>query len=267
MTRPDTIVECLGLGRSYGDRVAVDSIAFSMAEGEFFALLGPNGAGKSTLLNMLTTLVAPSRGEARVAGADIRREADRVRAALGIVFQDSSLDDRLTAAQNLRIHAALHGMGRAGPEAVAAGLAWAGLEAVADQRVGRLSGGMRRRLELARALMHRPRLLILDEPTLGLDVQARRDLWSRIATLRDRGLSVLMTTHFIQEAEACSRVGVIDGGRLVALGTPLELRARHGGTGLEDVFVTLTGQKPRDGDAGGRERPAVARKRAGAWIR
>jgi ABC-2 type transport system ATP-binding protein len=158
-------------------------------------------------------------------------------------------------------------MGRASADAVAAGLAWAGLEEVADRRVGSLSGGMRRRLELARALMHRPRLLVLDEPTLGLDVQSRRDLWGRIATLRDAGLSVLMTTHIIQEAEACSRVGVIDRGRLVALGTPAALRARHGGGALEDVFVALTGQRPRDGEAQRLERPVFGQKRAGAWGR
>jgi ABC-2 type transport system ATP-binding protein len=259
---------CEGLGRSYGDLVAVEQVSFTMREGEFLGLLGPNGAGKSTLLNMLTTLVAPSRGEATVAGADIRRAPGEVRARLGVVFQDPALDERLTARENLRVHAALYRMNRrAAPEAVARALAWAELEVAADRPVRTFSGGMRRRLELARALMHGPSLLVLDEPTLGLDAQGRRDLWDRITRLRGEGLSVLMTTHNIAEAEACSRVGVVDRGRLVDLGAPSELRARHGGGTLEDAFVQLTGRAPRDLDAGPRDRIVAFRRRGAGFPR
>ncbi len=261
-------IVCEGLGRSYGDLVAVERISFSMGEGEFLGLLGPNGAGKSTLLNMLTTLVSPSRGEATVAGADIRRAPAEARARLGVVFQDPALDERLTARENLRIHAALYRMERRSrTAAVDQALAWAELEVAADRPVRTFSGGMRRRLELARALMHGPRLLVLDEPTLGLDAQGRRDLWDRITRLRAEGLSVLMTTHAIAEAESCARVGIIDRGRLVALGTPAELKARHGGGTLEDAFVHLTGRAPRDTEASPRDRIVAFRKRGGEFTR
>lgn len=261
------VLETRGLGRSFGETVAVEAFDLAMAEGEFLALLGPNGAGKSTLLAMLATVLAPSRGEARVAGADIRREPHLVRARLGMVFQDPALDERLTARENLRIHAALYAMPRGQVrDAVAGALAWAGLEAAADRPVRGFSGGMKRRLELARALMHGPRLLILDEPTLGLDAQGRRDLWDRIATLRRDGLSVLMTTHAIAEAETCTRVGVIDQGRLVALAPPAELSARHGGS-LEDAFLALTGPAARDAEASPRDRIVAFRKRGGELTR
>ena len=222
-----TVVECVALGRSYGKLDAVEAVSFSMDDGEFLALLGPNGAGKSTLLHMLITLIAPSRGEARVVGADIRREPERVRAGIGVVFQDPALDDRMTARENLKIHAVLYRLpARRVAEAVDRALSWAKLEPAADRPVRTFSGGMKRRLELARALMHEPRLLVLDEPTIGLDPQGRRDLWERIAELRRGGMSVLMTTHALQEAEACCRVGIIDRGNMVAIGTPAEIGLR-----------------------------------------
>lgn len=271
-----SMIVCEGLGRAFegvtdeGVR-AVDDVSFTMAESEFLALLGPNGAGKSTLLAMLATLIAPSQGEARVAGADIRRAPERVRAAIGMVFQDPALDDRLTARDNLRFHAALHRLPRASVAgAVAQALAWAQLADAADRPVRTYSGGMKRRLELARALMHRPRLLILDEPTLGLDPQGRRDLWDRIAELRREGLSVLMTTHAMQEAAACDRVGIIDAGRLVAMGTPAELAVRtlgRVGAPLEEVFLHLTGRGLRDGEASPRDRIVAFRKRGGELTR
>ena len=260
-------IDCEGLGRVFGETAAVEGVTFRMAEGEFLGLLGPNGAGKSTLLAMLATLLAPTTGTARVAGADVRTEPHLVRARLGMVFQDPALDERLTARENLRIHAALYAMPRAGAsEATSKALAWAELETAGDRPVRTFSGGMRRRLELARALMHGPRLLILDEPTLGLDAQGRRDLWERIGTLRRDGLSVLMTTHTIAEAEGCTRVGVIDRGRLIALAAPLELRARHGGS-LEDAFVALTGRAVRDAEASPRDRIVAFRKRGGELTR
>lgn len=244
------IIECHDLGRSYGDTLAVRSISFTMARGAFYGLLGPNGAGKTTLLHMLTTLVAPSHGEARINGADIRRDPDEVRASIGMVFQETALDDRLTARENLAIHAALYGLSRRRAAAgVAASISWAGLDTAADRPVRSLSGGMRRRLELARALMHKPELLILDEPTLGLDTRGRRDLWERIAALRKSGMSVLMTTHSIHEAEACCKIGVMRNGILAAQGTPAEISHRFGGMGLEEAFIRIAGgagQSPPD---------------------
>lgn len=262
-----TAVECEGLGRSYGKLDAVEQISFSMDEGEFLALLGPNGAGKSTLLHMLITLIAPSRGEARVIGADVRREPERVRAGIGVVFQDPALDDRMTARENLRVHAVLYRLpARRVVPAVERALGWAKLEAAADRPVRTFSGGMKRRLELARALMHEPRLLVLDEPTIGLDPQGRRDLWERIAELRHGGMSVLMTTHTLQEAEDCSRVGIIDRGSMIAIGTPAEIglcALGRSDASLEDSFVALTGRSLRDTEASPRDRMVSFRKRGG----
>lgn len=266
-----TVVECVELGRSYGKLDAVGAISFSMDEGEFLALLGPNGAGKSTLLHMLITLIAPSRGEARVVGADIRREPERVRAGIGVVFQEPALDERMTARENLRFHAVLYRLPtRQVAEAVERALAWAKLETAADRPVCTFSGGMKRRLELARALMHEPRLLVLDEPTIGLDPQGRRDLWERIAELRRNGMSVLMTTHALREAEACSRVGIIDRGNMVAIGTPAEIGFHVLGradVSLDEVFVELTGRGLRDTKALPRERILAFHKRGGEHTR
>jgi len=238
------------LGRRYGDVVAVDSVSFEVAVGEFFALLGPNGAGKTTTMHMLTTLVRPSRGRAAVMGHDVEREAAAVRRGLGMVFQDPAVDDRLTARENLEIHAVLYGIPRERrADAIEQALRWASLGEVGGRRVRSFSGGMKRRLELARALMHGPRVLFLDEPTIGLDPQGRRHLWERIATLRQEGMTVLMTTHNLPEAQSCDRVGIIDHGRLVAIGAPDDLIREHGGregADLEDVFIALTGHQLRD---------------------
>jgi ABC-2 type transport system ATP-binding protein len=261
-----TIIDCVRLGRSFGGVAAVEEISFSMEAGESLALVGPNGAGKSTTLGMLTTAIRPDRGEARVLGADIGREPERVRAGLGVLFQEPALDDRLTSRENLSLHAALHDISRAeARRRVAAALDWADLGAAADRLVRGLSGGMRRRIELARALMHEPKLLVLDEPTIGLDPQGRRDLWSRIDTLRASGLAVLLTTHVIQEAERCDRVAIIDRGRLVAIDTPLALKlkfAKAADASMEDVFVHLTGRALRDGDERQPGRSTLARRQA-----
>jgi ABC-2 type transport system ATP-binding protein len=238
-----------GLVRTYGPVRAVDGVTFAVERGEFFALLGPNGAGKSTTMHILTTLIRPSGGRAAVMGFDVVREEAHVRRSLGMVFQDPALDDRLTARENLEIHAVLYGMPRRErPRAIQQALDWAALSEVGSRRVRTFSGGMKRRLEVTRALMHGPRVLFLDEPTIGLDPQGRRNLWEHIAGLRQQGMTVLMTTHNLPEAEACDRVGIIDHGRLIAIGSPRELVAAHaGGSGnLEDVFIELTGHQLRD---------------------
>ena len=264
-------VEARDLVRSFGKVAVVKGVSFTVEPGEFFALLGPNGAGKTTTLQMLTTLLRPTSGNALVFGADTTRESAKVRSVLGMVFQEPALDDRLSARENLQIHAALYRIPRDQvTERIAEALDWSALSDVGDRRLRSYSGGMKRRLELARALMHRPGLLFLDEPTLGLDPQGRRHLWERIEWLRGRGLTVFMTTHYLQEAESCDRVGIIDDGRLVALGTPEELKSsvRAGPeASLEDVFIELTGRQLRDEEAGPRSRMLAFAKRGGEHTR
>ena len=262
-------IACEGLGRRFGDVVAVDGIDLEVERGEFFALLGPNGAGKSTTLHMLTTMLLPTSGGARVAGFDVQRQAARVRERIGMVFQEPALDERLSARENLDIHAALYAIPRSGG-AIDRALEWATLAAEARRLVRTFSGGMKRRLELARALMHEPEVLFLDEPTVGLDPQGRRHLWESIAALRDRGLTVLMTTHYLEEAEACDRVGIVDHGRLIALGTPARLKADVAGDAertLEEVFIELTGRALRDEEATPRARLVSFGRRGGEHTR
>jgi ABC-2 type transport system ATP-binding protein len=264
-------IECQELERRFGEVVAVDNVSFTVEAGELFALLGPNGAGKTTTLHMLTTLLKPTSGYARVLGFDVAQQNREVRSVLGMVFQEPALDDRLTAWENLEIHAALYGIPRGDVKAkVRAALEWATLSDVGRRVVRTFSGGMKRRLELARALMHDPKVLFLDEPTLGLDPQGRRHLWERIAALRAEGLTVFMTTHYLMEAESCDRVGIIDGGHLIALGTPAELKRQVVGTAegsLEDVFIELTGRKLRDEEATPRSRLLSFARRGGEHTR
>ena len=253
-----TAIACESLSRNYGDVQAVTELSFTVGEGEFFALLGPNGAGKSTTMHMLTTMLPPSGGTATVGGFDVVRQSRAVRSVIGMVFQEPALDTRLTGRENLAIHAALYAIPRRQEkEVVESALQWASLEEAANRVVRSYSGGMKRRLELARALMHEPKILFLDEPTVGLDPQGRRHLWEDIARLRKRGITVLMTTHNLAEAESCDRVGIIDDGRLQALGTPAQLREQAGVAGdasLEEVFLELTGKALRDEETGPRDR-------------
>jgi ABC-2 type transport system ATP-binding protein len=264
-------IECARLSRCFGDRVAVDEVSFAVRPGELFGLLGPNGAGKTTAHRMLTTTLAPTAGEARVAGFDIVRDAQEVRNLIGVVFQEPALDDRLTARENLSLHAVLYGLRtRAAGPRVQEALDWADLSRDAGRPVRTFSGGMKRRLELARALLHDPHVLFLDEPTAGLDPQGRRRLWEQITELRRRGLTAFVTTHNLQEAEACDRVAILDRGRLLALGTPSELRGRAGGqdhTSLEEVFLHLTGRALRDDAATPRDRLLGFGRRGGELTR
>jgi ABC-2 type transport system ATP-binding protein len=244
----DPAIECVALVRRFGDVVAVDGVTFTVARGEFFALLGPNGAGKTTTVNVLTTLSAPSSGAARVLGYDVVDRPQDVRRSLGMVFQDPALDDSLTARETLALHAVLYDVPRSlRRDRIGRALSWATLEGAADRRVRTFSGGMKRRLELARALVHEPGVLLLDEPTLRLDPQGRRNLWDRIEDLRRDGMTVLMTTHYLHEAASCDRVGILDHGRLVAIGAPGDLvAAMPGADDLEAVFLALTGRALSD---------------------
>ena len=230
----DLAVCTRALCRSFGTLRALDALDLDVPRGRLFALLGPNGAGKSTTIAILTTLLAPTSGEASVAGWDVVREPRRVRASVGVVFQEVSLDDRLTAHENLQFHSMIHGI-EAGVRAprIAAGLSSVGLASAANQRVRTFSGGMKRRLEIARALLHEPAILILDEPTVGLDPQTRRTVWEGLAAIAaTRTRTVFVTTHYMDEAERCDDVAIVDHGRLVARGSPGELIARAGGERL-----------------------------------
>ena len=205
---------------------AVDQITFTVEEGEIFALLGPNGAGKTTLIKILTTLLKPTSGMAKVAGFDVTKEKEKVRASIGIVFQEPALDRRLTGRENLDFHARMYGIKRGERERrVAELLKLVELEEKADIVVDKYSGGMNRRLELARGFIHHPKVLFLDEPTLGLDTQTRRRTWDYIKELNEReGVTIVLTTHYMEEAEyLCDRVGIIDRGKIIVLDSPRKL--------------------------------------------
>lgn len=233
------VIEVDRLRRSFGKLVAVDDVSFQVNEGEIFGFLGPNGAGKTTTINMLCTLLMPGGGKAAVAGYDIVKQRSQVRSSIGLVFQDHTLDEYLTAEQNLRFHAYAYNVPAGVREKRITELLQ--LVDLSDRRktkVGVFSGGMKRRLEIARGLLHSPRVLFLDEPTLGLDPQTRHLIWEHIFTLRrQRALTIFMTTHYMDEAENCDRIGVIDHGRIIALDTPDKLKDALGG----DV-VTLKAQ-------------------------
>jgi ABC-2 type transport system ATP-binding protein len=228
-TDPAVLVE--ELTKRYGEFTAVDGISFEVPRGEIFGFLGPNGAGKTTTISMLCTLLRPTSGRALIAGHDVARDPDGVRREIGIVFQDTTLDDRLTARENLTFHGEVYGMARRDiAERSADVLQRVGLTDRADDRVLAFSGGMKRRLEIARGLMHSPTALFLDEPTVGLDPQSRRGLWGYAQSLRDaEGVTIFLTTHYMDEAEACDRIAIIDNGQIVALDTPTGLKGRLGG--------------------------------------
>lgn len=246
MTTPGThTIEASGLTRAYGSVRAVDGIDLHVEQGELFALLGPNGAGKSTLISMLTTIQRPDAGTARVAGHDVVRGRREVRRSIGVVFQEPTLDMYLTVQENLRFHGILYGLPRGEIRARTDELLE--LAGLGDRRrdlVRTLSGGLRRRLEIARALMHHPAVLFLDEPTLGLDPRARGAVFEQIAELRrQRATTVVLTTHYLAEADGSDRVAIIDHGRVVALDTPTALRAGVGPDAtLDDVFLAVTGR-------------------------
>jgi ABC-2 type transport system ATP-binding protein len=228
--RPAAAIEVCGLVKNYAEVQAVKGVEFEVATGEVFGFLGPNGAGKTTTISMLCTLVTPTAGSAKVAGHDVVHERDDVRRNIGLVFQDPTLDNYLTAVQNLRLHAELYGLQRdlVAPRMQQV-LEMVGLWERKDSPVGTYSGGMRRRLEIARGMMHSPRVLFLDEPTIGLDPQTRRSIWSYIAELKEReDITIFMTTHYMDEAEWCDRIAIMDNGEIVALDAPDTLKAQVG---------------------------------------
>ena len=243
------------LSHNYGSRLALDRLTFAVGEAEIFGLLGPNGSGKTTLFRILSTLMLPSGGRASIAGYDVARQATEVRRQIGIVFQARSIDLKLTVQENLMHQGHLYGLrgavlGRRIDEVLGRVL----LRDRANDKVETLSGGMQRRVELAKGLIHSPSVLLLDEPSTGLDPGARRDLWQYLRTLRDEdGVSILVTTHLMEEAEHCDRLAILNAGKLVALGTPFELKSEIGG----DVVQFET--------AGPRQAEELAQRLAGSF--
>jgi ABC-2 type transport system ATP-binding protein len=254
--RKDNGIEVEGLVKDFKGGVrAVDGIDLQVAPGEIYGFLGPNGAGKSTTVLVLTTLLPPTSGTARVAGLDVMRRGAAVRRAIGASLQESALDPFLTATEHMRLQSSLHGLAK--DERVKRGrelLERVGLTEAAERKISGYSGGMKRRLDLALALVHRPRILFLDEPTTGLDPQSRAALWDEVRRLADDGVTIFLTTQYLEEADVLAdRVGIIDRGKIVAEGTPAELKA---GIGRPSVEVTPE-------DPGDRERLAAALARFG----
>lgn len=241
-----SILHTQDLTRRFGDFTAVDAVSLDVAPGEVFGLLGPNGAGKSTTIKMLTTLLPPTSGTAEIAGFDIARHSADVRRAIGYVPQALSADGTLTGYENLLIFAKLYDLPRREQSArVRAALDFMGLADSGDKLVRTYSGGMIRRLEVAQAMLHSPRVLFLDEPTVGLDPVARRAVWEHLGRIREEtGMTIFLTTHYMEEADSlCNRVAIMSHGRVSAIGTPDELKVSLGGEGatLDDVFVHYTG--------------------------
>ena len=243
MSNQKTAIEVAGLTKSYADNAVLRGIDLTVPAGTVYALLGPNGAGKTTMVRILSTLVRADAGTATVGGFDVRREPDGVRRTIGVTGQSSAIDELLTGRENLKLMADLAHLRRdEGRARVDELLSSFDLVAAADRRAATYSGGMKRRLDLAMTLVSRPRLIFLDEPTAGLDPRSRRDLWQIVRQLLEDGVTVLLTTQYLEEADHLAhRVGLLDGGRLVAEGSPAELKAQAGGETLDDVFLALTG--------------------------
>jgi len=239
------IIEVNELTRRYGDFTAADAVSLSVEPGEIYGFLGPNGAGKSTTINMLCTLLKPTSGGARIDGHDLVTAQHDVRRSIGLVFQDPTLDERLSAWQNMHFHAMLYGVPAEKFERRARELLrMVDLEDRATSKVSAFSGGMKRRLEIAIGLLHHPKVLFLDEPTIGLDPQTRRRIWEYVSAVRDaEGLTVFLTTHYMDEAEICDRIAVIDHGRIVACDTPSALKT---GVGRDRVCMWTDGNGMHD---------------------
>jgi ABC-2 type transport system ATP-binding protein len=243
------MISVRNLTKRFGDLAAVQDVSFNVKKGEVFAFLGPNGAGKSTTIKMLTTLLAPSSGSVEIDGLDPAKHPNQVRKRIGIVFQDPSVDTELTAYENIEFHGVLYhvpkGVRR---ERIAMLLELFGLWDRRNHFVKEFSGGMRRRLEIARCLLHTPKIIFLDEPTLGLDPQTRHQLWTQVRRLnQEEEVTVFLTTHYMEEAERIAdRIAIIDHGRIIAEGTAAELRASTQSESLEQAFLSLTGSAIRE---------------------
>jgi len=243
------------LSKHFGQVIAVDNISFEVGKGEIFGFLGPNGAGKTTTINILCTLLMPSAGEATVNGFNVVNFPNEVRRSIGIIFQDPSLDERLTAYENLNFHGMIYHLpSKARKARIEEVLNIVGLHSKKDYIVRTFSGGMKRRLEIARGLMHRPHILFLDEPTTGLDPQTRQHIWEYIISLSQKEkITIFLTTHYMDEAEICQRVGIIDHGKIVDLDTPGALKNKYNVSSLNDVFLEATGRDIREEESDEKE--------------
>lgn len=251
------MIEVHSLTKKFDDFTAVNDVSFSVAKGEIFAFLGPNGAGKSTTIKMLTTLLHPTSGTITLDGNDPVHHPEAVRRAFGIVFQDPSVDDELTAYENMEFHGVLYGMpSKLRKERTEKLMKFVELWDRKDSLVKEFSGGMKRRLEIARGLVHHPKVIFLDEPTLGLDPQTRNHMWNYLKDLnKNEGTTVFFTTHYMQEAErVAQRIAIIDHGTIVARGTTEEIKQQAGEQDLESAFIKLTGHAIRAEEAGGIDR-------------
>jgi ABC-2 type transport system ATP-binding protein len=249
MSSLEKIIEIEHATKQFGELTAVNDLSFDVAKGELFALLGPNGAGKSTTIKMLTTLLNPTKGKMLLAGHDVVREQEAARRSFGIVFQDPSVDVDLTAYENMELHAVFYGVRRSElKERIRTLLEMVELWDRKDSKVKYFSGGMKRRLEIARGLLHHPHILFLDEPTLGLDTQTRALLWNYVKKMSvEEGMTVFFTTHYIEEAEATAdRIGIIDHGKLITIGTSDAIKDQTNTTTLEQAYLALTGTSVRD---------------------
>jgi len=247
------MIQVKNLTKRFDDFMAVDNVSFSIPDGEIFAFLGPNGAGKTTTIRMLTTLLHPTSGEMRLNGHNPVTDQNEARRSFGIVFQDPSLDEELTAYENMEFHGVLYKV----PKDIRRGrigqlLRFVELWDRKDDLVKHFSGGMKRRLEIARGLVHHPKILFLDEPTLGLDPQTRDHIWSYIKNLnQEEQMTVFFTTHYMEEADrVAQRIAIIDGGKIVAQGSPQELKRQTKTSSLEDAFLALTGRAIREEEVG-----------------
>lgn len=252
-----SIIEVKNLVKKFKEFTAVDDISFSVKKGEIFAFLGPNGAGKSTTIKMLTTLLNPTSGEILENGFDPKHNQDKVRKSFGIVFQDPSLDDDMTALENMQLHAALYSVpSEIRNKRIEDLLNFVELWDRKDSLVKTFSGGMKRRLEIARGLLHHPQILFLDEPTLGLDPQTRNHMWQYVRNLsKEENMTVFFTTHYMEEAEKIAqRIAIIDHGKIVAIGTSKQLKEKTKTDSLEEAFLKLTGNVIRDEEASGADR-------------
>jgi ABC-2 type transport system ATP-binding protein len=261
------IIEVKNLTKKFGDFVAVDHVSFDVEAGEIFAFLGPNGAGKTTTIKMLTTLLDESEGEMKVNNFNLKNERDQVRRSFGIVFQDPSLDDELSAYENMEFHAILYGENKSSyQKRIEELMKLVDLWDRQKELVKNFSGGMKRRLEIARALIHTPKIIFLDEPTVGLDPQTRNHIWAYVVDLsKKEGVTVFLTTHYMEEAEKMAgRVSIIDHGKIIETGTPDELKKKTGTNSLEEAFLKLTGDEMRPDEASSLD---SLRTHARAWGR
>ena len=246
---PTAAVAIENLVKDYGDVRAVDGLSLSISEAEVFGLLGPNGSGKTTTVNCLTGLLKPTSGAVKVGGFDVQAEGAKAREIMGVSPQETAVYQHLTGRENVRLFGALCSVPKESLEnRIDYVMEKVGLTDDGGRRVGKYSGGMKRRVSIAMALVQDPKVVLLDEPTVGMDPQSRRAIWDFIIELKEKGKSVLLTTHYMEEAEElCDRVGIIDHGRLIELGPPAELKARHNAKDLEDVFLQLAGRRIREG--------------------